>query len=54
MMEVNKMANSFAKRYHCLKCGTEVLCTKSGQGEAVCCGKTMKIQVPRGTINSTF
>jgi desulfoferrodoxin-like iron-binding protein len=38
------MANMLGKRYRCAKCGTEVLCTKAGAGEAVCCGEPMKTQ----------
>jgi desulfoferrodoxin-like iron-binding protein len=38
------MANQLGKRYRCSKCGAEVLCTKSGGGEVVCCGELMKLQ----------
>ena len=35
------------KRYRCEVCGTEVLCTKAGEGKPVCCDKEMEIQEPR-------
>ena len=38
------MANQLGKRYRCAKCGTEILCTKAGTGEVVCCGENMKTQ----------
>jgi len=38
------VANQLGKRYRCAKCGTEVLCTKAGTGEAECCGEPMKTQ----------
>jgi desulfoferrodoxin-like iron-binding protein len=39
--------NLLGKRYKCTVCGTEVLCTKAGEGAAVCCNKEMEVQVPR-------
>jgi hypothetical protein len=41
------MANQLGKRYHCIKCDTEILCTKAGQGEFVCCDQPMNIQEAR-------
>jgi desulfoferrodoxin-like iron-binding protein len=38
------VANQLGKRYRCAKCGTEVLCTKAGTGEILCCGEPMKTQ----------
>ena len=38
------VANQLGKRYRCAKCGTEVLCTKAGTGEVICCGEPMKTQ----------
>jgi desulfoferrodoxin-like iron-binding protein len=38
------VANQLGKRYRCAKCGTEVLCTKAGTGEIICCGEPMKTQ----------
>jgi len=35
------------KRYQCEACGTEILCTKAGDGEPVCCEKEMKVQEPK-------
>jgi desulfoferrodoxin-like iron-binding protein len=38
------VANQLGKRYRCPKCGTEILCTKAGNGEIVCCTEPMKTQ----------
>lgn len=35
------------KRYRCEECGTEMLCTKPGEGQPKCCDKEMGIQEPR-------
>jgi desulfoferrodoxin-like iron-binding protein len=35
------------KRYRCEVCGTEVLCSKAGQGTLNCCEKEMKVQEPK-------
>ncbi len=35
------------KRYRCETCGTEILCTKAGDGQPVCCDKEMQLQQPR-------
>ena len=34
------------KRYRCEDCGTEMLCTKPGDGNPVCCEKEMQLQQP--------
>ena len=41
------MANQLGKRYVCAKCGTMVLCTKTGEGSIQCCEVEMEIQQPR-------
>ncbi len=41
------MPNQLGKRYKCAVCGTEVLCTKPGQGGVMCCGKPMEVQEPK-------
>lgn len=46
------MANMLGKRYRCAKCGTEVLCTKAGTGEVVCCGEPMKTQEAKAIPSS--
>jgi len=39
--------NQLGKRFVCEVCGTQVLCTKSGEGTVVCCNKEMTLQQPR-------
>jgi desulfoferrodoxin-like iron-binding protein len=39
--------SQLGKRYKCEECGTEVLCTKPGEGAFVCCEKEMKLQEPK-------
>ncbi len=39
--------SQLGKRYKCEVCGTEVLCTKAGEGVLVCCGQEMKVQEPK-------
>jgi len=39
--------NQLGKRYHCEKCGTEVLCTKAGEGGVKCCDQEMTPLEPR-------
>lgn len=41
------MANQLGKRYTCTICGTEVLCTKPGNGTVQCCGQDMPIKEPK-------
>ena len=41
------MSNQLGKRYRCPKCGTEVLCTKSGDGAVNCCGQAMEMVQPK-------
>jgi hypothetical protein len=35
------------KRYKCEECGTEVLCTKPGEGQPTCCDKEMEPIEPK-------
>lgn len=35
------------KRYYCETCGTEILCTKAGEGAPECCEKEMKVRDPK-------
>jgi desulfoferrodoxin-like iron-binding protein len=46
------VANSLGKRYSCAKCGTEILCTKAGAGEVVCCGEPMKTKEAKAIPSS--
>ena len=39
--------SQLGKRYKCEVCGTEILCTKAGEGKFECCEKEMKVQVPK-------
>jgi hypothetical protein len=39
--------SQLGKRYRCEVCGTEILCTKAGEGSPNCCGKEMQVQEPR-------
>ena len=41
------MPNQLGKRYLCSTCGTTVLCTKSGEGIALCHDQEMELQQPR-------
>ncbi|MFC1987004.1 hypothetical protein ACFLVH_00410 [Chloroflexota bacterium] len=41
------MANQLGKRYKCLTCGTEVLCTKASDGTITCCGQPAQLIEPR-------
>lgn len=38
------MANELGKRYQCPSCGTQILCTKAGEGAICCCEQEMEIQ----------
>ena len=38
------MANQVGKRYHCTKCGTEMIVTKAGAGDLSCCGQPMQLK----------
>lgn len=40
------MTNQLGKRFECTQCGTEVLCTKAGDGEILCCDKPMELKTP--------
>lgn len=39
--------SQLGKRYRCSVCGTEILCTKMGEGIPFCCDKEMEIQEPK-------
>jgi len=39
--------SQLGKRYRCEKCGTEILCTKAGEGKPACCDKEMELQEPK-------
>jgi hypothetical protein len=41
------MANQLGKRFECTVCGTEVLCTKAGEGVVECCSQEMQLKQPR-------
>lgn len=41
------MANLLGKRFVCEVCGTQVLCTKAGDGIAQCCNQEMTLQQPK-------
>jgi len=36
------MANQIGKRYHCAKCGAEIIITKGGNGTIMCHGQPME------------
>lgn len=46
------MANQLGKRFKCETCGTEVLCTKAGEGSVICCDKEMELQKPKALPSS--
>ena len=48
------MANLLGKRYRCAKCGTEILCTKAGTGEMICCEEPMKTQEAKAIPSSDY
>jgi hypothetical protein len=39
--------SQLGKRYRCEACGTEILCTKAGEGNPSCCDKDMELQTPK-------
>ena len=41
------MANQLGKRFECAACGTEVLCTRAGEGAVQCCGQEMSLKAPK-------
>jgi predicted RNA-binding Zn-ribbon protein involved in translation (DUF1610 family) len=47
ILEEVSMANDLGKRYVCPNCGSNVLCTKGGEGEIQCCDTEMELQQPR-------
>ncbi len=46
------MANQLGKRYVCEVCGTQILCTKTGDGEVECDGKPMALQQAKALPSS--
>ena len=40
------------KRYKCKDCETEVLCTKAGEGQPICCEKEMPVLEPKPLTSS--
>jgi len=46
------VSNQLGKRYRCAKCGTEVLCTKAGEGTVSCNDQEMEVQEPRPVPSS--
>jgi len=44
--------SQLGKRYRCEVCGTEILCTKAGEGGPACCDKEMAIQEPKALPSS--
>ena len=41
-MGVSALANQVGKRYQCSKCGTEMIVTKGGEGQLICCSQPME------------
>ncbi|MEE9198856.1 MAG: hypothetical protein V3U26_03550 [Dehalococcoidia bacterium] len=41
------MGNLLGKRFVCEACGTQVLCTKAGDGGVHCCNQEMILQQPK-------
>jgi transcription elongation factor Elf1 len=41
------MPNQLGKRFRCRTCGSEVLCTKAGDGAVECCGQAMEVMQPK-------
>jgi desulfoferrodoxin-like iron-binding protein len=44
--------NQVGKRFKCTSCGSEVLVTKGGEGELVCCGVPMELMQPKQTASA--
>lgn len=40
------MPNQLGKRFECEICGTEVMCTKAGEGTVQCCDQDMQLKKP--------
>lgn len=38
------MPNQLGKRLECTSCGTEVMCTKAGEGTIECCNEEMQLK----------
>ncbi len=41
------MPNLLGKRFVCENCGSQVLCTKAGEGAVHCCSAEMTLQQPK-------
>ena len=41
------MPNLLGKRFVCENCGSQVLCTKAGEGGVQCCSVGMTLQQPK-------
>ncbi len=41
------MPNLLGKRFVCENCGSQVLCTKAGEGVVNCCSVEMTLQQPK-------
>jgi hypothetical protein len=46
------MSNQLGKRFKCEVCGSEVLCTRAGEGTVTCDGKEMELQKPKALPSS--
>lgn len=44
--------SQLGKRYRCVTCATEILCTKPGEGAPHCCGQAMELQQPKPLASS--
>ncbi|MFC1980665.1 desulfoferrodoxin [Chloroflexota bacterium] len=38
------MANEAGKRHRCIKCGSEFIVTRGGEGTVICCGQPMELK----------
>ena len=48
------VANQLGRRYVCEVCGSQVLCTKAGEGNVLCDGKEMQVQQPKALPSSDY
>ncbi len=44
--------NQLGKRFKCETCGTEILCTRAGEGVVTCDNKEMSLQQPKALPSS--
>lgn len=47
MSEAQIEGTAAGKRYQCSSCGAQLLCTKPGTGQLVCCGAPMEELDPK-------